>query len=1293
MTTIEKPKYWILNKKTNVYEPRKLYQYITDPDDSNRKLVRKSIHDIVSTDPKWAEFYDEFYLNNDVWKMKVIDDNLYNKIEKSIRKNKTEKVDENDVGKTSKNTTKKNRDKEINQNEDKSVKYLDYLYPRLEDEEFNLKLSQHKELRDHQYDGYITGVKEEAEVLCHAEFELMPHQNFVKNFMSFNTPYNSLLLYHGLGSGKTCSAIGISEEMRKYMKQLGKRKSIIIVASPNVQDNFKSQLFNPAKLKFREGLWSMNTCVGNALLEEINPTSSKDLREQYITKEIKLLINQYYMFMGYTQFANYINDNTNITMVGLNKKQKKKMRLKKIKELFSNRMIIIDEVHNLRISRDNSESNIKSAEIVMDMVRYADNLKLLLLSATPMYNSYEEIIWLTNLMNSNDNKAPIKISDVFNNKGEFIPTGRELLIRKLTGYVSYVRGENPYTFPVRIYANHNDYLDFKYVEPIRQNNNKKIKEPLQHVPVFYNSIGAYQKDVYYFLMQNMDTMIKEVFENMRNNMRAFEDMDSFSYTMLQRPLEILNIVYPNDDFDEVQREGFDKITSVIQTMVGKTGLSNIMNFKVEKIEDGDEEKAIKVRTGFHYKTNAYGKLFSPSELHKYSAKMANICNIIKNTEGIILIYTQYIDGGIIPMALALEEMGFRRYSSHKGMKSLLKDKADSIDYMSMKTKDQHNGPFNKARYVMITGDKNYSRTNDADVKYLNSPENVDGKKVKVVLISKAAAEGIDFKNIRQIHILDPWYNMNRIEQIIGRGVRNLSHCGLPFEKRNVEIFLHATNLDNEIEAIDTYVYRVAEQKAVKIGMVTRLMKENSVDCLLNIGQNNFIQDHLLAIPTNEDIEYVLPNGKKKHVVVGDKPFTDICDYMDNCTYMCKNEDKFLENQIINTTYNDTFIITNNAVLTKKIQELFLDIPGAQQGKFFLSHKEIVDTLSAIKSYPIDQINYALHNLVNNENMFLLDKYGRIGRLVNKGTFYYFQPIEITNKSASLYEREVPVDVKIPFINVDLPLEFKDSSDELNEILDQIKLKYEEAFKKTSSVSFYSEFYKIRKFLSEKYGIVEEVQRKYIIFHILDELKFLTKIDIMNYIYKNSKLNVLEKYIKEYFEDKIIISDKNHDLHGIMMSDDNKTVSVFVYNDNKWEKAGGVDNKELLSSKTNISKNVITKSAMSDVIGFFEYNKSKDIFVLKLRNLHDNVNKVGSRIEHMQLKHLIVKLNEILGEEKYTLETIIEAFESNKKEIKMKVIVLIEFLLRHYQDTQHNDQLWFFSNEQIILNKINKYTKK
>ena len=51
----------------------------------------------------------------------------------------------------------------------------------------------------------------------------------------------------------------------------------------------------------------------------------------------------------------------------------------------------------------------------------------------------------------------------------------------------------------------------------------------------------------------------------------------------------------------------------------------------------------------------------------------------------------------------------------------------------------------------------------------------------------AGSEGLDFKFIRQVHVLEPWYNMNRIEQIIGRAVRTCSHKDLPFEERNVEI--------------------------------------------------------------------------------------------------------------------------------------------------------------------------------------------------------------------------------------------------------------------------------------------------------------------------------------------------------------------------------------------------------------------------------------------------------------------------------------------------------------------------
>ena len=54
--------------------------------------------------------------------------------------------------------------------------------------------------------------------------------------------------------------------------------------------------------------------------------------------------------------------------------------------------------------------------------------------------------------------------------------------------------------------------------------------------------------------------------------------------------------------------------------------------------------------------------------------------------------------------------------------------------------------------------------------------------------------------------MDPWYNYNRQKQIMGRAIRNLSHCKLPYEERNCSIYLYGTELsNNEVEAADLYI--------------------------------------------------------------------------------------------------------------------------------------------------------------------------------------------------------------------------------------------------------------------------------------------------------------------------------------------------------------------------------------------------------------------------------------------------------------------------------------------------------
>ena len=224
------------------------------------------------------------------------------------------------------------------------------LYPSLDDTDFNIKIAEKKEFNETTYDGTIYDIEEQAKKLCEADFELVPHQLFVRNFLSFQTPYNSLLLYHGLGTGKTCSAITVSEEMRTYLKQLGIAQRIIVVASPNVQENFKIQLFDERKLKLVDGLWNLRACTGNKYLKEINPMNMKGLSKEKVIKQINSIIQNSYLFLGYIEFANYI--------VKKSDSDEDDPKKRKLKKHFSNRLVIIDEVHNIRISDDKQDKRV-----------------------------------------------------------------------------------------------------------------------------------------------------------------------------------------------------------------------------------------------------------------------------------------------------------------------------------------------------------------------------------------------------------------------------------------------------------------------------------------------------------------------------------------------------------------------------------------------------------------------------------------------------------------------------------------------------------------------------------------------------------------------------------------------------------------------------------------------------------------------------------------------------------------------------------------------------------------------
>lgn len=1205
------------------------------------------------------------------------------------------------------------------------------LYPTLDDPNFSYKIAQRKEFDDTKYDGSIKNIKEQANRLCNAPFELLPHQLFVRNFLSFQTPYNSLLLYHGLGSGKTCSAIGIAEEMRAYMKQMGITKRIIIVASPNVQDNFRLQLFDERRLEqLPDGTWNLNTCIGNSLIKEINPTNLQGLTRDRIIAQIRSLINNFYVFMGNKgEFANYIRKAISIPAdAGYTQEEAALMREKKIKAHFNNRLVILDEIHNSRIS-DANKTKLTSV-LLNEIAKKSDNMRLLLLSATPMYNSYNEIIWLVNLLNANDKRPAIKVDQVFQPDGDWIrgPNGEEIgkdvLIRKLTGYVSYVRGENPYVFPYRIYPEIFDpervFITESNQYPTRQMNQAPIVDPLQFIPVYKNEIGSYQAQGYQAIIDylGLKSTVAVDKNGKERAMPTFENMESFGYTLLMAPLESLIIVYPNPVLDKLiagQPKGLTESAKkeMIKSMIGKGGL--MANLKFSR-----SEKPIPRRYDYEYKPKtktAYGDIFAPENIGKYSAKIANICDIIRRpSSGIILIYSQFIDGGLVPMALALESMGFSRYASTPDHnRNLFKHSVDPVDALTMEPKKK--GARGVARYVMITGEKDFSQNNNDDLKFVTNKSNADGSQVKVILISMAASEGLDFKNIRQIHILEPWYNMNRIEQIIGRGVRNLSHCDLEFEDRNVEIYLHGTSLDRDEEAADMYVYRSAEKKAVMIGRVTRVMKETAVDCQLNIGQTNFSEKKLLAEVANQSIEIRLSSRGDELIPfrVGDKPRTEVCDYMADCEFKCKKPVGPVDKKIIKNTYDENFIKNNSVVIMKKIRDLFME-------RMVYRRDHLISAINFIKKYPIEHIYYALTRFVQNKFEGLVDKYGRSGYLISRGEYYAFQPNEIMDETISVYERTVPVDYKPGSLRLELPKEFKPPAIEesvldgrngeaeakpengltgepsvapseadapsakpsasYEELMNHLKSVVQRMIKKDLSVKatdsdWYNHANKIVPELLTVHGIKSDLISKYVIFHFLDKLTLADKLVFVTRLYNGSppSKNAYETIVRLYFDELVMKVEEFGELKTGVVLADGEVNRLFVKDEeNHWFLAQFTDERLFEGVRKDRLVLPIEKINKTE-IGFMHPFKGKDI-VFKTKDVTQKRNNKGAKCTDSSKMMIAGKIAAIMGEPGLYKSTDIE---------RPELCVLLEILMRW--KTEATNTIYFFGPERTNEMKV------
>lgn len=629
--------------------------------------------------------------------------------------------------------------------------------------------------------------QERAETLC--KFEKTYYQHFVSSYISRRSPYKSVLLYHGLGSGKTCSAVTIAETFLKKHR-LYDEPIIWVISKKALMNSFEQEIFRTILLTSPEFL--REQCTGNTYYEMIPDHAS--LTEEKLVNRISKIIRSRYVFLGYEKFANIIQEYVNEGS---------------LVEKLSNKVFIIDEVHNIRNLETSNKQQKNMIEPVIKFITECQNNRLVFLSATPMFNEPEEILWLMSLLQLNDKEdalktetalEPFKIPKFYNNKNQRKENTFKLIKELSSRYISYVRGNNPFTFAVRVRP---EQLHIPILDSVPQ---KTLKgDPLDDT----------DKDWLSVIKDGIVPSVLVLNGVQLESLELLKDTKDASQISKLRQLNNVTYVKHLTKDTDVFVEGESGINSVFKKKKG--GGSSTGLFQYEYI---DPKKAILDPSGKY--------------LLSHATKLSTISKLIQKASGIIVIYSNFIWAGCLPLAIMLEHMGVTRY----GERAILSmDKKVKGSYTFIGT--------DKPSYCILSGHKEMMGTSKIDnlLSVINSSSNKNGEEIKIIIMSPIASEGLTFKNVREMHILEPWFHMNTTEQAIGRTIRHCSHSGLPIEERNVSIYLHATIVpDNSYETEDLHEYRLSAKKQFQINEVDKVIRENALDCTLMKNVNYFPKD-------------------------------------------------------------------------------------------------------------------------------------------------------------------------------------------------------------------------------------------------------------------------------------------------------------------------------------------------------------------------------------------------------------------------------------------------------------------
>jgi hypothetical protein len=452
--------------------------------------------------------------------------------------------------------------------------------------------------------------------------------------------------------------------------------------------------------------------------------------------------------------------------------------------------------------------------------------------------------------------------------------------------------------------------------------------------------------------------------------RANTEQGSKSYSLALR--QASNIVFPDGNWGT---------GNVAKKAKGKTRFDE-SGAIFEDMEDEDLQETtsgskkafakfiFKNDNGQYEGTPAFKKQISTlAGIRKLSCKFAAIIEKVTQDPGNCFVYSESIKAGVIPLGLCLESFGFTRYDRSTSI--FVKGKEGRKPYCATSgaSNKQIDPQFKKQlRYCILTGDK--SDTSEAQFKSMietmNSYENRHGEYIKVFISGKKGREGLNIKNVLQIHLTEPSWNPSNMFQAKARGLRATSHVDLLKEEKirmeavgekgepkiEVAVYNHCAIPDKrytKAPSIDLKLYLLSEVKDREIRRVMRMLKQASIGC---------------------QIQY------KRNVRATDVDGSPTCDY-DQCQYVCVNPKP---KSIDYSTYDVVYAGEAVDAAIPEIKELFTK-------KNSYSIQELKDVLP---TYHVNHLIMALERLITSKTQ-ILDKFGFANyiREVN-GTFFISQ---------------------------------------------------------------------------------------------------------------------------------------------------------------------------------------------------------------------------------------------------------------------------------------------------------------